>query len=455
MGGICTGDLSALGGAVQATRDLDRGRTTQEAVDAQVERDLQQLVAAEEHAGLDLLSDGMLRSQDLFRPLVEAADGLERGALTRFLDTNTFYRAPQGEGGEGRLRANPSTGATWCRFCRAAGHTALSVRALARHRLHASKVAEGILKPQIDATTAEVVVLSEPFLAREDGAELDALSAAFDVLHGGPPWRSGLPSGTPATCSPVAWRSCPSTGSASTSTPPASTKFPTNFGKYLLAGVLDARNSLLEEPRARLRRSPRSWRKGPERVALVPNGDLQYVSEPIAREKIARLGQAKTTTSGGSSMNDAHTFLTHEIGSLAKPPWLVKTSAGRPLEDADVEDARSWGERLECRGLRGAGRAAPEPRRPRGQDERGNWSSRYALRLQEKAGHRRGLGRRAARTEMYAGAVAFLNGLRVAAAVRSLRQQVLLEGRRHGPISLPSRTTTRSSSSSSRSPRPR
>jgi hypothetical protein len=31
-----------------------------------------------------------------------------------------------------------------------------------------------------------------------------------------------------------------------------------------------------------------------ERVALVPNGDLQYVSERIARQKLARLGAAKT-----------------------------------------------------------------------------------------------------------------------------------------------------------------
>ena len=46
---------------VQATRDLDRGRTTQEAVDAQVEGDLQQLMAAQQDAGLDLLSDGMPR----------------------------------------------------------------------------------------------------------------------------------------------------------------------------------------------------------------------------------------------------------------------------------------------------------------------------------------------------------------------------------------------------------
>ena len=33
-------------------------------------------------------------------------------------------------------------------------------------------------------------------------------------------------------------------------------------------------------------------------------------------------------------------FLTHEVGSLAKPPWLVKTSAGKPLDESDIEHAR-------------------------------------------------------------------------------------------------------------------
>ena len=28
-------------------------------------------------------------------------------------------------------------------------------------------------------------------------------------------------------------------------------------------------------------------------VALVPNGDLQYVSERVARDKVERLGKAK------------------------------------------------------------------------------------------------------------------------------------------------------------------
>jgi 5-methyltetrahydropteroyltriglutamate--homocysteine methyltransferase len=80
---------------VAATRDLDRGRTTPGAVRAQQDEDLAAFVDVQREAGLDLFSDGLLRWQDLFRPLVEASTGLEPGALVRWFDTNTFYRAPE------------------------------------------------------------------------------------------------------------------------------------------------------------------------------------------------------------------------------------------------------------------------------------------------------------------------------------------------------------------------
>jgi 5-methyltetrahydropteroyltriglutamate--homocysteine methyltransferase len=79
---------------VQATRDLDRGRTTEAVVQDQREADLRSFLDAQREAGLDYLSDGLLNWQDIFRPFNEAARGLEPGPLTRFLNTNTFYRAP-------------------------------------------------------------------------------------------------------------------------------------------------------------------------------------------------------------------------------------------------------------------------------------------------------------------------------------------------------------------------
>ena len=62
-------------------------------------------------------------------------------------------------------------------------------------------------------------------------------------------------------------------------------------GTKILAGVVDARSSALEDPQEIAKFVERL---GVERVALVPNGDLQYVSEPIARQKLARLGAART-----------------------------------------------------------------------------------------------------------------------------------------------------------------
>ena len=43
-------------------------------------------------------------------------------------------------------------------------------------------------------------------------------------------------------------------------------------------------------------------------------------------------------------------LLTHELGSLPKPGWRVKAFAGRALSDADIEEARAWGERLRVPG---------------------------------------------------------------------------------------------------------
>ena len=71
---------------------------------------------------------------------------------------------------------------------------------------------------------------------------------------------------------------------------------PEGFGKVLLAGVLDARSSVLEEPREIAAFVETLRERGVEEIALVPNGDLQYVSEQVAREKLARLGKAKTAT---------------------------------------------------------------------------------------------------------------------------------------------------------------
>jgi len=281
---------------VQATRDLDRGRTTQEAVDEQVERDLAELVSAEQAAGLDLLADGMIRWQDHFRPLLDAAEGLETGALTRFLDTNTFYRAPRATTGDPKLSAPlgeryvaPLPGPRLV--------TLPSPFALAQGTGIPPKVmAEGVLKPAMEGLDAELVVLAEPFFVRDDGAKLEDLADALEALAGGPKLALWLEFGDAGPALEQGAADLPVEGLGIDFYATHPEDLPEAFGKLLLAGVVDARSSVPEEPRELAAFAARLGERGAERIALVPNGDLQYVSAPIAQEKIARLGKAKTAT---------------------------------------------------------------------------------------------------------------------------------------------------------------
>src|SRR5919204_6982389 len=275
---------------VQATRDLDRGRTTQEAVEEQVERDLAEFVSAQQAAGLDLLADGMLRWQDHFRPLLEAADGLETGALTRFLDTNTFYRAPSATSERPSL-PGPLDGRYVVPLPGSRLVTLPSPFALAHGTgLSPKTLAEGVLKPAIEGLEAELIVLAEPFLAREEERDLSDVAEALEVLPG--KLALWLEFGDAGKVLAEA-AELPVEGIGVDFYATHIEDVPSGFDKLLLAGVVDARSSTAEEPREL---AAFVERLDVERIALVPNGDLQYVSDPIAREKIARLGKARTAT---------------------------------------------------------------------------------------------------------------------------------------------------------------
>jgi 5-methyltetrahydropteroyltriglutamate--homocysteine methyltransferase len=276
---------------VQATRDLDRGRTTPEAVDVQVERDLAELVSAQQAAGLDLISDGMLRWQDQFRPLLEGAYGLETGALTRFLDTNTFYRAPRATSADPKLSSPPGE-----RYVAPLPGPRLvtlpSPFALSKGTGVPPKVlAQSVLKPALDGLDVELVVLAEPFLAREEEAELDLLAEALETLAGGPKLALWLEFGDAKNVLDEGVADLPVEGLGIDFYATHVADVPNGFDKLLLAGVVDARSSVPEEPREI---AAFVERLDVERIALVPNGDLQYVSQPVAQEKLARLGKAKT-----------------------------------------------------------------------------------------------------------------------------------------------------------------
>ena len=287
---------------VQATRDLDRGRTTQGAVDEQIARDRDALVGVQEEEGFDLIGDGMLTWQDLFRPLLDASEGLEPGPLTRFLDTNTFYRAPHA------TTATPSLSRPLDeRFAPEIPGPRLvtlpSPFALAEGTGVTPQVmAESVLKPAIEAIDAELIVLAEPFLGRVGPERVQELAAPLEALGGGPtlalqltfcdarvPLENGLAE-LPVDAIGVDFYAT------------HLTDLPQGIDKLLLAGVVDARSSTVEDARELADFAQRLQdEREAERIALVPNGDLQFVSQPIALDKLRRLGAAKTATVGAAA----------------------------------------------------------------------------------------------------------------------------------------------------------
>src|SRR5438045_4801718 len=134
---------------------------------------------------------------------------------------------------------------------------------------------------------------------------------------------------------------------------------------------------------------------------------------------------------------DHKPLLTHEVGSLDKPGWRVKASAGKPLDAKDLEEARSWGERLqvpEYERLLDLLRHAPFTKEQRAELQR--WSSLYAVRLEESAGLDVVYDGEQQRTEMYDWAVSHANGFERRGSVRAFDNKYYSKAAVVGAISL-------------------
>jgi 5-methyltetrahydropteroyltriglutamate--homocysteine methyltransferase len=282
---------------VQATRDLDRDRATAEAVEERREADMRSFLDAQREARLDYLSDGLLNWQDIFRPFGEAARGLAAGPLTRFLNTNTFFRAPAVTEEAPKL-VEPL------------GEPCFSIGELPRnrwvatlpspHALAASAagelapraVAEGVLGPQIRwlAQNGCAMVVLQETAHFGDRSDVYTLGDALDVLQSPLPIALQLPFGDSGDIlGELLKLDIEAIGVDFYATDLEA--LPRPFPKTLLAGVVDARNSLLEEPEQLAKFGRQLLEELDGGLHLVPNGDLQFVPEKIAREKVLRLGE--------------------------------------------------------------------------------------------------------------------------------------------------------------------
>jgi 5-methyltetrahydropteroyltriglutamate--homocysteine methyltransferase len=289
---------------VAATRGIDRGRVGQDAVEAAFAGDLAAFIRVQKNAGMDVFSDGLLKWQDIFRPLVVAL-GAKPHTLVRWFDTNTFFRAPELSGKLGTLahadgivpdvsvpRPRVTSLPSPYMFSRAA-HTDQD-----RNRLMLD-LAERVLRPAIDAAVAsgsQMIHLEDPWLgyfgiAQPDWAPLnDALNIlhrdldatlAFHVYFGdaGPHIDQLLRLPVEAIGVDLIETDVNALGS--------------RWDKGLVAGVINGRSSILESVDNTVDVARHlADRVKPRNLYLSSNCELGYLPTVVAERKVLRLGEA-------------------------------------------------------------------------------------------------------------------------------------------------------------------
>lgn len=296
---------------VQATRDHDRKRTSPQELEQQFKRDLENLIALQQEAKLYYVSDGMLRWQDLFRPIVETCEGLEAGALIRFFDNNTFYRQPVVKG---RLKhkalaahyynaeALPKN-AEW----KAVLPSPYAFSRMADNRFYKNQnglmleFTAQILKPEIERLVKmgfSFIQLNEPYLVYHKNytdEDLKRFKEAISLLANGLNSRVKFCLHTYfGDAGPLIEKLLEfeievlGVDFFETDLESIHARF---SKKELLCGCVDARSSLLESPEAVSHFIDKVREKlSPKAIYITTNTDLDFVPERIAQKKVRLIG---------------------------------------------------------------------------------------------------------------------------------------------------------------------
>ncbi|MDI3317930.1 MAG: hypothetical protein QJR14_10000 [Bacillota bacterium] len=311
-------------GQVNLRRERNRfeqGEIGAAALAAAYDATVLRIVGEQEEAGLDPVTDGQARQDDLMEPLVRDLSGLEPGGLLRYYDNNFYYRAPRVTGRIAARGMSLAGQVAWLvrrtsRRVKVVLPGPLTAAALVvdehyhdRERLLADlSEALHLLAGQAVEAGAAVLQLDEPELVRPQGENRvrarqeraawlsEARQATARVVEGlgartqvalffGPsaPLLDEL-AGWPADDLLFDLASDPSLVDGL-----AGGGFPKGVG----LGWLDARQPRLEPVEEAERLVDRLSGKIPlERITLHPSASLEFLPADKARAKLERLGEA-------------------------------------------------------------------------------------------------------------------------------------------------------------------
>jgi 5-methyltetrahydropteroyltriglutamate--homocysteine methyltransferase len=306
-----TGSFPRSEKLVEATRAVTRGKVPQAEVDAIFAQDLASLVDLQRSSSLDILVDGQLNWQDLFRPFSELFTGVQLGGLTRWFDNNTFYRKPniiqkviyKGTDLERYFKHEllPRNSRTKAilpgpfTFAALAQNSAYkSLADLTDDLAHALRQAANELQ-KLGYTDFQ---FNEPALTVDGRSkrDLEVAKHAFEVCAKGLAAHTTLqtyfgdagPVIDDLLDYPV---NCIGLDFYATSLESLDKH---DFNLELACGCIDGRNSLLETPNALTRFvADANERLSPKSIILGPNCDLDFLPQKVAERKVHLLAETK------------------------------------------------------------------------------------------------------------------------------------------------------------------
>ncbi len=275
---------------IKASRDLDRGRISEEEFLDHLRRSENEIVELQRSLGFEPVTDGMFRWQDIFRPLTKTISGLSAGPLTRFFDNNTFFRRPVVSSrleyvggmenyfrGEKLILPGPYT---FLRSCEDRSYR--SKRELLRDYVRC-------LEDVVDDLEPAEVQINEPWLVyryrRTDPGEEDlrVVAECSDILCAPVHLYFGDCSSAARSLSKLGVEVI---GVDLIETPPESLK---GIDSDLILGIVDSRNTLLEDGKSLV-----ELIESFESVhSLSPNCDLEFLPYNHASRKMELLSRLR------------------------------------------------------------------------------------------------------------------------------------------------------------------
>jgi 5-methyltetrahydropteroyltriglutamate--homocysteine methyltransferase len=294
----------------KALHAAERGDATQQDVRAVEDELVRRVIGEQEAAGIDLVTDGQVRWDDIVTPFARHMSGFEIGGLLRWFDNNVYYRRPICTGA---VEWRGPTTVDDFRFAQSV--TSRPVKAVipgpvtfARlsvdehyhdHESFVIAIAQVLAQEafELEAAGARHVQIDEPALpdAPEDldlarralalvvgdleSAEVTLATYFSDVKRLGPELFA-----LPADVFGLDLISGPESRQLLDDVPSERT---------IQAGVVDARNTRLElEPELRRDIEALAERLGADRLRVAPSAGLEFLPREKARAKLARLCEA-------------------------------------------------------------------------------------------------------------------------------------------------------------------